>query len=246
MFTITQTGAVARLTLDRPEARNAIGSADWLGLATALGKLEADKPRVLLVLSSQAETFCAGAEFGEMTVLVTQAERRAHFRNAMRTGLDRLASLPFPVVAAIDGGCFGAGVSLALSCDVRFAGTGARFALPPAKIGIPYPRKDLRRLVTLIGTGQASRLLFGALTIDAVEAARIGLVEQAVTRALPAAEAYVNEVAAMSPSAVRLVKRMMKGEGGDAADRAFEAAFGGPDVAAFLEARRTGRAPVFR
>lgn len=246
MFTITRNDAVARLTLDRPEARNAIGSADWLALAGALDMLERDEPRVLVVAASQPDTFCAGAEFGEMTALIAHAERRLPFRNAMRAGLDRLAALPFPVVAAIDGGCFGAGVSLALACDVRFAGTGARFALPPAKIGIPYPRKDLRRLVTLIGAGQASRLLFGAITIDALEAARIGLVEQAVPRALAAAEAYAAEVALMAPTAVRLIKRLMKGEGGDAADRAFDAAFAGPDVAAFLEARRTARAPVFR
>src|SRR3546814_14215523 len=99
----------------------------------------------------------------------------------MRHGLDTLRDLPIPTIALVEGACFGAGVALAMACDWRVAGPGARFAITPAKLGIAYPQEDVHRLVSLVGVGQAARLLFGAQSIDAEEAARIGLVEVAAS-----------------------------------------------------------------
>ena len=80
----------------------------------------------------------------------------------MRRGLDSLRDLTIATVALVEGPCYGAGVALALACDLRIAGPGARFAITPAKFGISYPQEDVAGLVALVGPGQASRLLLGA------------------------------------------------------------------------------------
>ena len=103
----------------------------------------------------------------------------------MRAALDALRDLPIPTIASIEGPCYGAGVALAMACDLRIAGRGARFAITPAKIGISYPQEDVHRLVALVGPGQAARLLFTAETIDGAEAERIGLVESTMPREGP-------------------------------------------------------------
>jgi enoyl-CoA hydratase/carnithine racemase len=173
MFRLTQDGEVARLTLDRPEARNAIPAKGWAELTRRLGEVEAR----LLVLSGAGGAFCAGADLSDFAAIRDDEAAGRRFREEMRTALDALSGLPIPTVARIDGACFGAGVALAMACDLRIATAGARFAITPAKIGLSYPQEDVHRLVALVGPGQAARLLFTAATIDGAEALRIGLAD---------------------------------------------------------------------
>src|SRR4051794_27599105 len=176
MFALDLSGPVARLTLGRPEARNAIPQSGWRELAARVREAEASAARALVLAGSPA-AFCAGADLRDFPALQRDPAARADFRAAMREGLDGLAAATMPTIAAIEGPCYGAGVALALACDLRLAGPGARFAITPARFGISYPQEDVARLVALVGPGQASRLLLTALPIDAAEAARIGLVE---------------------------------------------------------------------
>ena len=180
MFDLTLDGAVARLRLDRPEARNAIPVHGWALLAHRCGEAARSGAR-LLILSGNARGLLRRRRprgFSGLRRPIRQARRR--FRRLMRAGLDAAAR---PAdrrrSRAIEGPCYGAGVALAMACDIRVAGPGARFAITPAKFGISYPQEDVARLVALVGPGQASRLLLGAGTIDSAEAARIGLVELA-------------------------------------------------------------------
>ena len=176
MFALAFDGPAARLTLNRPEARNAIPVAGWIELGARAAEA-ADKGARLLILEGAGSAFCAGADLGGFASLHGDTQAAARFREAMRVGIDGLAALPIPTIAAIDGPCFGAGVALAMACDLRIAGPAASFAITPAKYGISYPQEDVARLVALVGRGQAARLLLGAGTIDSAEAARIGLVE---------------------------------------------------------------------
>jgi enoyl-CoA hydratase/carnithine racemase len=129
----------------------------------------------------------------------------------MRSGLDRLRDIPIPTVAAIEGACFGAGVALAMACDLRFAGPGALFAITPAKLGISYPQEDVHRVVTLVGAGQAARLLLIAQSIDGAEAERIGLVEKYVEAGLAEAiNSIAGAVAANDPESLRTLKKAVR------------------------------------
>jgi enoyl-CoA hydratase/carnithine racemase len=245
MFVVDFSGPVARLTLDRPGARNAIPLAGWRDLAARAREAEAAGARVLVLAGSSA-AFCAGADLQDFPILQRDPAARADFRAAMREGLDGLAEIAIPTVAVIEGPCYGAGVALALACDLRLAGPGARFAITPAKFGISYPQEDVARLVGLIGPGQASRLLLTALPIDAAEAARIGLVEILAADLPSALEELAAAFAAASPASHRALKRAIalagRGVATDAAqDESFDALFGAEDFARRFAALRGGR-----
>jgi enoyl-CoA hydratase/carnithine racemase len=164
----------------------------------------------------------------------------------MRLGLDSVRDLPIATVALVEGPCFGAGVALAMACDLRVAGPGARFAITPAKFGISYPQEDVARLVALVGPGQASRLLLAAGTIDASEAARIGLVELECADAGAAVDALAAAICANSAESVAVLKRAIRlaaaGVGRDEEqDRRFDAMFGSAELRERLAALRPPR-----
>jgi enoyl-CoA hydratase/carnithine racemase len=245
MFDLTLDGAVARLRLDRPEARNAIPATGWAELASRSEDAAARGAR-LLVLAGTREAFCAGADLADFPALADDPAAATAFRIAMRDGLDRLRELPIATVAAIEGPCYGAGVALALACDLRVAWEGACFAITPAKFGISFPQEDIARLVALIGPGQASRLLLAAGSIDAVEAARIGLVEIAAADIAAAVGALADAVLANSADSIAALKRGIRlaaeGAGRDEEqDRRFDALFGSAGFRERLTALRPRR-----
>jgi enoyl-CoA hydratase/carnithine racemase len=245
MFDLDLSGPVARLTLERPEARNAIPLAGWRELAAKMREAEAAGARALVLAGSQA-AFCAGADLQDFPALQGDPAAPAGFRAAMREGLDTLAAAAMPTVAAIEGPCYGAGVALALACDLRLAGPGARFAITPAKFGISYPQEDVARLVALVGRGQASRLLLTALPIDGSEAARIGLVEILAGDLQSALAETLAALVAASPASHRVLKRAIalavRSIAADSAqDESFDALFGAEDFARRFAALRGGR-----
>lgn len=238
MFRLDHEGEVARLTLDRPAARNAIALGGWHLFAERLAEIERSSAR-LLVLCGDGGAFCAGADLGDFPLLARDESERIRFRVSMRNALDKLAALPIPTIALVEGACYGAGVALAMACDIRLAGPGARFAITPAKIGISYPQEDVHRLVALVGSGQASRLLFGAASIDDAEANRIGLVEGDVAAEADLVAAILSNsgesIAALKQS-IRLASEGRRSHSDQ--DQCFDALIAGPDLTRRLEALR--------
>lgn len=242
MIQLHQDGPIATITLERGEARNALPMAGWEALAETVRGI--GDARAVILRSGVGGIFSAGADIGEFARLQADPALRTTFRQAMRTGIDALAALPMPVIAAIDGGCFGAAVALALAADIRIAGDQAVFAVTPARLGIGYPQADVARLVAQIGRGQASRLLFTAERIGADAAERIGLAEIRAPDADAAAQAMALRIAANAPGAVRLLKQMVAG--GDDLDTQFDDAFGGAEFAEGLRAFQAKREADFR
>jgi len=218
MFTLDCDRLVARITLDRAEARNAVPPEGWERLVALAAAAAAGPARVLILRSALPGVFSAGAD---------------------------LKQLAIPSIAAIDGGCYGAGVALAMACDMRIAGPAARFAIPPARLGIAYPPGDVARLALLVGPAQATLLLASGDEIDAAEAARIGLVDRLADDAGVAAEALAARIAANAPASVRLLRRMVREPAMAGGEAAFEASFGSLDFAEGLAARRERRTPEF-
>jgi len=233
MFRLDQDGEIARLTLDRPEARNAIPLAGWDALAARLDEV-ADSSARALVVTGAGGAFCAGADLKDFPALNRDAALRTRFRTSMRAALDRLAGLAVPAIARIDGACYGAGVALAMACDIRFASETARFAITPAKLGISYPQEDVHRLVALVGPGHAARLLLTATSIDAAEAARIGLVELVGADEAPLLDAIL----ANAPESLTALKQAIRldcvADAGQ--DERFDALIAGRTLTARLEA----------
>ncbi|KQM26995.1 MULTISPECIES: enoyl-CoA hydratase/isomerase family protein [unclassified Sphingomonas] len=239
MIDCTRDGAVATLWLARSSARNALPIAGWQQLAAHVAKLATSDARAVLIASREAGVFSAGADIAEFPELQRDPARRALFRESLSAAIEGVACLPMPVIAAVDGGCFGAAVALALACDLIVAGDGARFAIPPARLGILYPPADVTRLVAAVGRGQAARLLYTGDAIDADEALAIGLAH----RRGGSAQALATSIAANAPGAVRSLKLAIDGvPGGEAR---FDAAFGSAELAEGLAAFRDRRPPEF-
>lgn len=243
MIQVTHDGPISTITLSRPEARNALPVAGWNALAEAAAAL-ADA-RVVILRSDMPAIFSAGADISEFHGFRDDPEAATRFRLAMRAGIEAVAALPMPVIAVIDGGCYGAAIALALACDLRVAGDGAQFASTPAKLGLGYPREDVARLVAQIGKGNAARMLFSGEIVDARDAHAMGLVELHWEDAEPLARAFADRIAANAPQAIRLLKRTLADPADARLDDAFDACFGGEELREGLAAFRERRRPVY-
>lgn len=243
---------IAVVTLDAPSTRNAMTRAMWAALPDIAARIAADHDVRAVLVTGAGGAFCAGADISEFeTVYGTEATAR-DYNALVRAGQQALRDLPRPVIAAIEGPCVGGGCGLALSCDLRFAGEGAVFAITPARLGIAYGPADTMALVEKVGPARAKDILFSARKLAADEALSIGLVERVVPAgsAVAAAQAYAESLAALSPASLAVTKRIVNGLIPVPADpslmRDFEALFTGPDFAegtrAFLE-RRPPRFP---
>lgn len=244
MIRLRHDGAVATIALDRAEARNALPTAAWHALAEA--SRDVAGARAVILQSDIAGIFSAGADIREFEALQTDPALRTRFRTAMRDAIDAIAALSMPVIAAVDGGCFGAAVALVLAADIRVAGVKAEFAVTPARLGLGYPREDVARLVAQVGRGMASLLLFTGDKLRADEAHKIGLVELQTRRAGETATALAAAIAGNAPGAIHQLKRAVANPADTTLDDAFEASFGGSEFAEGLAAFHARRSAVFR
>lgn len=242
MFRLEIADCVARIVLDRGEKRNAIPMNEWVTLEKMIAEAGSSNARLIVVTSADPESFCAGADLTEFPTLTGEVRKRQLFRGAMSSALDKVRRSNKPTLAVVEGGCFGAGVSLAMACDIRVASPSATFAITPARFGISYPQPDLEALVKLVGPGQAARLVYGAETIDADEALRIGLVEQ-VSRDETCAEAMIRRIASNAPYSLTALKATLNGRWG--VDKRFDEAFASKDFNEGWEAFKSGRKPDF-
>jgi enoyl-CoA hydratase/carnithine racemase len=169
---------VATILFDRKSVRNAMLYATWRALPALIAKAEADTGVAVIVLRGAGGHFGAGNDIAEFGPMRSNAARCRTYGKAMADAMLAVEHATKPVIAAIQGSCYGASVALILAADFRVAAANARFAITPAKLGALYLRSDLHRLVAAIGQGQARRMIYTAAAIEASEAVAIGLVEQ--------------------------------------------------------------------
>ncbi len=175
-------GRVGRLTISRPERRNALNHQAVEELHEGVRHAVADEVRALVV-TGHADHFCAGADLKELEDLA--------FTRALRLALDALAGLRVPTVAAISGACMGLGMQIALACDLRLATPDARFAVPVARLGLMVDHWTVERLALLAGHSTARWLLLTAEPVTADHAHQVGLVHRLVEPELDAPGATV-------------------------------------------------------
>jgi enoyl-CoA hydratase/carnithine racemase len=219
MFDLTTQDGISTITIDRGEKANAIPLDQWKQLEVLVAKANLSKCDLVVIRSSNPDAFSAGSDLVELENLANDAALRRRFRSSMVSVFKRIRDTAKPTVAIVNGKCFGTGVSLALSCDVRVAGPRATFAITPARFGIAYPKEEIDRLAAVVGVGQATRLLYSAEAIDAEEAWRIGLVEILDRTEEPGAH-FVRQLMSNVPSSLLSFKAALNGRGGD--DKRFE------------------------
>lgn len=211
-FQIDRQGAVAHLRLTRPEASNALDVSFWRSFGPALRELDREGATHVLVISGEGKNFCAGMDIsvfagGSILNADTAAQRQA-FHHAVRDLQDTLSMIErvrFPVIAAIQGACVGAGLDLVSACDLRLVAADAYFRVEEINIGMMADVGSLQRLPRVMPDAVVRELAYLGSTLDAGRAERIGFVnavhadaEAVVAAALDMAAA----IAAKAPLAV--------------------------------------------
>lgn len=198
---------VGVLTINRPEALNALNDEVIRQLDQVLDSLDLSVLRCLIVTGAGQKAFVAGADIAQMSGL-TKAEGEA-FGKLGNDVFRKLETLPIPTIAAVNGFALGGGCELSMACDIRLASDAAVFGQPEVGLGITPGFGGTQRMARLIGMGKAKELIYTARNIKAPEALSIGLV-QAVYPAeelMAEAEKMANRIAGNAPIAVRACKK---------------------------------------
>jgi 2-(1,2-epoxy-1,2-dihydrophenyl)acetyl-CoA isomerase len=204
-------GRVATLTLDRPEALNALTVPVKIALRDALGSIAADRSVRAVILTGAGRAFCAGQDLAERErpgAAPLDIEVRERYNPIIRA----LRSMGQPVIAAVNGVAAGAGASLALACDLRIAAAEARFVLAFGRIGLVPDSGATWFLPRLVGPAKAAEMALIGDPVDAAEALRIGLVSRVVPLAalMTEARALADRLAAGAPLATSLTKAALQ------------------------------------
>jgi len=226
-------GAVALLTIDRPERRNALDLDHCNDLFDAV--IASNDARVVVVTGAGGH-FCAGADLSGV--------EGEHFVAALRRLLLAICDASQPVVAAVEGAALGAGTQLAIACDLRVAKADASFGIPAAKLGLMIDRWSVRRLVATAGDAPTRAMLLAADVLTGEDAHRIGMVQRLGD--LDAALSWAEAIAALAPLSIAGHKLALNGAPREEFQAAFDRAWASDDLAEGMAAFRERRPPEFR
>ena len=209
---VSRSERVGTITLNRPEALNALNSLVMVEVTGAAAELDADPGIGAIIITGSAKAFAAGADIKEMATLSFSEVFEADFFAAWSA----LAAVRTPLIAAVAGYALGGGCELAMMCDVLIAADTAKFGQPEIKLGVLPGMGGSQRLTRAVGKAKAMDMILTGRTIDAAEAERSGLVSRVVSadELLTEATAVATAISQMSRSASRMAK--------EAVNRAFE------------------------
>jgi enoyl-CoA hydratase len=209
---VSRTDRVGTITLNRPEALNALNSQVMAEVTSAAAEFDADAGIGAIIITGSAKAFAAGADIKEMAALSFSDVFGSDFFAAW----GKLAAVRTPLIAAVAGHALGGGCELAMMCDVLIAADTAKFGQPEIKLGVLPGMGGSQRLTRAVGKAKAMDMILTGRTIDAAEADRIGLVSRVVPadELLDQANAVAMTISQMSRSASRMAK--------EAVNRAFE------------------------
>lgn len=216
------TGPVARLTIDNPARRNAMTLDMWATLPDLVRRAEADpEVRVILLRGAGDVAFCAGADISQFSDKRSGEAEGQVYDAAVQAAQAALFAAAKPTVAYVRGACFGGGVGIALSCDLRVAADDSRFRIPAARLGLGYAFSNVELVAGRIGIAATADLLFTARTVDAEEARRLGIVGRVfdADQADAAVENLVAAIGGNAPLTLRAVKGALVELGQPAAER---------------------------
>lgn len=207
---VTKQGNVGIITMNRPEALNALSSAVFADLTKALDVVEKDDEIYVVVITGAGRAFVAGADIGEMATM--NVEEGLAFSELGNNLMMRVDLFSKPTIAAVNGFALGGGCELALAADIRVASEKAKFGQPEVGLGIIPGFGGTQRMARIIGTGAAMELIYTADTIDAQRALEIGMVQHVVPaeELMDFALAMANKIASKAQVAIRTSKMAIR------------------------------------
>lgn len=245
---VEKTEKIAVITINRPQALNALNAATISELSSAFGELNEDAScRAIILTGSGEKSFVAGADIKEFSDFGSEkAEQLA--RTGQENLFNKVENMKKPVIAAVNGFALGGGLELAMSCHIRYASDNAKLGLPEVTLGLIPGYGGTQRLPKLVGKGLANELIFSAKMIPADRAKEIGLVNEVFPQSelLDKAKELALQIAKNSPlgieKAIKAVNLSDTPEGYETEIKAFGELFDLQDkkegVAAFLEKRK--------
>jgi enoyl-CoA hydratase len=204
-------GVIAYVTIDNARRLNALNSTLMDALSDAMGTLAAETTlRAVVLTGAGTKAFTAGADINEMATIDNPSRAKA-FITRLHRCCKTIRDLPVPVIARIQGYCFGGGLEIAAACDLRIASEAATFGMQEVKIGIPSVI-EAALLPQLIGWGRTREILYLGETFTAAQALAWRLVENVVPPAAldQAVEDFIGKLLTSAPGAVRLQKRLIR------------------------------------
>lgn len=188
LVVLEKADSICTITINRPEKQNTLCPEMFPEMIDAFKSVNADPSvRVVVLTGAGEKVFCAGYDLSALSVAVqdysdkmARGESFSPAEDLMGAALDTMSECRCPVLAMISGSCIGAGLELAMGCDLRIAAQGARFATPAVRRGLIYSPDGIRRLLNLVGVSAAAELLLTAEVIDSSKAREIGLVNRVV------------------------------------------------------------------
>jgi enoyl-CoA hydratase/carnithine racemase len=206
---VERRGAIATLTLNRPKSHNAINVGMYAALPDLVAALDKDpEVKVVVVRGAGEKSFASGADITEFERERGSAAAARNYNEKVAAAERAIEGLSKPTIAMIHGYCIGGGAGLALSCDLRFADTKARFAITPAKLGLVYSLESTKRVVDLAGPSRAKWILMSGQQLQAQRAWELGLFDELVDPA--ELETYTYEFAEVITTRAQFSVRMGK------------------------------------
>lgn len=209
---VERDGAIARMVFDHEKRRNAITVDMWEAIPRVVRELQEDaRVRVVVMRGAGAEAFVSGADISEFEKTRTGNAGRDYDAMTARA-FAALQGLEKPLIASIHGFCIGGGAAIALTADLRYAADDARFAVPPARLGLGYHTAGIRALIRVVGFSETADLLFTARRVPADEARHIGLVNEVFAKELldEAVDGIAHTIAENAPLTIQSAKMTLQ------------------------------------
>jgi enoyl-CoA hydratase len=253
MGTVTwqRDGHVARLLIADAARHNAMSVTMWQSLHDAMKAIDDDpEVRVCLLRGEGERAFVSGANIGEFETARDSEASVTHYNDLVARTQSAIVHCRVPVIATIAGYCYGGGLAIALSCDLRYASPDARFRMPAARMGLGYGVDGMRSFLQQLGPQASAEAFFTARVYGAEDAQRLGIVRAVVDDVFAHGETLAAEIAANAPLTVQAAKRAMRAVLDDVddlgpAEAAIEACFRSRDYREGRSAFAEKRAPRF-
>ncbi|MBC7609347.1 MAG: enoyl-CoA hydratase/isomerase family protein [Polaromonas sp.] len=214
---------LARVRLSHPGKLNAMSRAMWRELRDVFEIIQQDKSVRCVLTSGEGGHFCAGGDISEYAAFrFDEALLRDFHEGDVWGGLNAMLACDAPVIAQIDGNCMGAGLEIASCCDIRIAGTSARFGAPIAKLGFPMAPREAALVMNAVGELTAREMLLSASVLDAAQMQQRGFLNSVENDAdlSAAVEVVAARICKLAPGAARLNKRSFRALAQEARERA--------------------------
>ena len=206
-------GAIATVTLNRPDKLNALNLDSWRRLGKVFDELNGDESvRSIVIRGAGGKAFAAGADISEFDNERAGGEQARRYGEEVDATMKAIATGPHPTIALIEGVCVGGGLEIASCCDLRICGESSRFGIPVNRLGLTMAYRELRQLLGLVGPAVAKEILFEGEVFGARRAAEMGLVTRVVADGAVEEEAYATagRIAERAPLVNRWHKQFIR------------------------------------